>query len=119
MSLLKRTIATKSVAECFTLSGTPPQVDPSSAEGVLQTPARPRYPLQMLSHCYVPFGVKSHPRERQSDMDVDMVGSVGLAKSKKVDVSGGEETATKKRKKESGQDDTAATKKPKRVKKIS
>jgi len=112
-------IATKQIGSYLSLSGVSPQTPPQAE--VLQNPERPRYPLQMLSHSYMPFGVKRGPRTENMSMAVDLMESM---ERKEVKSKNGESTVkdgervkekSKKRKKVSAVEDNRAPKKSKRV----
>jgi hypothetical protein len=101
------------------LSGVSPQ---SSHPDALRIPERPRYPLQMLTHCYVPFGVKRGPEIKSLAMDVDPTDleSRDEGKSKKHDLTSNDgqevKTKSKKRKKHSALEESSVPKKSKRAK---
>jgi len=111
-------LTTKEVGASLTLVGVPPK--PAQSEDALRNPERPRYPLQMLSHTYVPFGAKQVPVPGTTGMDVD-VPEPGARKSKSKKASsptkdGEVKEKSKKRKKEATQDETGVPKKSKRAK---
>jgi len=113
--------ATKEVGASLTLTGVSPKPSSQNNKNPLPNPERPRYSPKMLSHCYVPFGVKRGTPSEILKMGVDSVGPGEDNQSKPKKTMAGANAGegkekSKKRKKEATQDESNAPKKSKRAK---
>lgn len=113
------TKVTKEVGASLTLTGVSPKG--SQPTNAIPNPERPRYPLQMLSHCYVPFGATRKPAPEGMELDADFVDAVARGQSKyktsnSTAKDGEVKEKSKKRKKAVTQDESGAPKKSKRAK---